>query len=565
MSKKHISILWIIVLSCLLFSACAVQEAAVVPHNEEPDIVQTPKPTVEPEPEIVVEYVTAELTSYEVKVQPNANPYSMSQQGLINSELRRLDLDRVFSLADPFVCIDPYRTSQLAMLMTFDDVLGYASYTIASPYGDEVYTKSFKDDGLTSAYELQIFGLFPNTENNIIVRIYDADDNLLKQADYTIDVPSMKFTDEKEAELADVNNPADLSIVETTGEASDGLYALIGCINPTHANQNMFFYDNNGYLRGLIYTAFRSNNLMMVEDGFIYANDRKQVIHSSFIGETIAIYETGSHSIHHDIVLDKDGNIIALTTNDDDATGNKEDWIIVIDKDTGEIIYEIDFKEYFGDMGDYYGRNNGDWMHLNSVDYIDAKGGTIVISSREMAAIFSFTGFDTQELALEYVINEGINAEIFGITDAILAPVGDVNYNLGQHSVRIIPGVDDEHYQIIYYNNFSADNNWRTSDEFPDKDIIDYYPDIPTAGEYSYATLLNINTAEMTFEEVGTIELAHSRRRSSAQKFLDNYIVASTEVGEIFELDADFNIIIKFLLAGEKNGVYRCFKYSIYD
>jgi len=140
-----------------------------------------------------------------------------------------------------------------------------------------------------------------------------------------------------------------------------------------------------------------------------------------------------------------------------------------------------------------------------------------------------------------------------------------VVYNLGQHSVRYVAGADEDNFQIIYYNNFSADNNWKLSDEFPDKDIIDYYDDIPTAGEFSYATLLDINTADMTFKMAGTFELIHSRRRSSAQKYLNNYIVASTEVAQIFELDENFEVILEFNLAGEKNGVYRCFKFSIYD
>jgi len=151
-------------------------------------------------------------------------------------------------------------------------------------------------------------------------------------------------------------------------------------------------------------TSGRSNSFIPVKDGFVFPSDRKEVVHTSYIGETIAIYETGNHSIHHDVILDSSGNIIALTSNDDDK-GNKEDWIIVIDKDTGEIVYEIDFKEYFGDMGDYYQRNQGDWLHLNSVDYSDRKGGTIIISSREMAAIFSFTGIDSVQTRGRVIID----------------------------------------------------------------------------------------------------------------------------------------------------------------
>ena len=554
-------VLFLIIFS-LLFSACAAP-VAEAPTIEAPAETAPPEPTAEPVQEIVAEYLEADLESYEVQAKASENPYQLNYQQQVRRELYHQTNYGTYDLASPFACIDPFRTSQLAMLLAFDDVEGYASYKILSPYGNEEYSKSFKDGGVNTSYELEIFGLFPNVQNEIVVSIHDEQDNLLKEAYYTIDVPAITLGAEKDALLADLNNPVDLSIVRKVGEASDGLFAMIGCINKVIANQGVFFYDNNGYLRGAIYTDYRANNLTMVEDGFVYANNGKEVVHTSMIGETRAIYGTANHTIHHDVILDNNGDIIMLTTNDDDEP-NKEDWVIKIDKETGEIVYEIDFKEFFGDMGEYYLRNNGDWMHLNSIDYIDRKGGNIIVSSREMAGIFSFTGFDAQALELEFVINEGQNAQTFGIEDVNLAPVGDVTYNLGQHSVRFIAGEDDDHFQIVYYNNFSADNNWRTSDDFPDKDIIDYYTEIPEAGTFSYATLLNINTADMTFELEDKIELLHARRRSSAQKYLDNFVVASTDVGQVFELDGDFNIILQFKLSGEKNGVYRCYKFDIY-
>ena len=172
--------------------------------------------------------------------------------------------------------------------------------------------------------------------------------------------------------------------------------------------------------------------MLQLSDSFLYPYDTKTIVHVSLLGKTLAISLLDGYTMHHDLEVDKNGNIMALVTKS--GSGYKEDWMITIDKETGEIIEELDFKTLFGDNRSFFKLNCTDWLHANSLDYIDQKGGNLIVSSRETSMIFSITGVDSDEYALEYIINEGTNAQKLDLADINIAPHGAVNYTIGQHT-----------------------------------------------------------------------------------------------------------------------------------
>ena len=510
--------------------------------QESAEPAQEPTPT--PLPTVVTEYYTVELDSYEVSVSQPGNPYKISYQQEVNDEIDAQLEANEYSLKDPFVCIDPYGTSHLSMLMVFEDAEGYASYTIHSPYSDSEDTKTFAD--ITTDYSLAIFGLYPDVTNEITVCIYNEYDQLLKQADYTIDVPSISLSG-----VEDPNNPLSVEVVEASDGISYGLFAMTGTIEDGHDYEDVYFYDNEGYLRGMYVTDYRADNVLQIEDGFLFTYDTTTIVYASYTGETLAYYDISGYIMHHDLCIDGKGHILTLVTKRGSST--REDWLISIDQETGEIVTALDFKEIFGSQGSFYDLNGGDWLHANAVNYVDQKDGNIIISSRETAMMFSITGFDTGEYKLEYVINEGSNAEALEVDDVNLTPVGDVTYNVGQHSVMYIPGEDENHYQLLYYNNFYNSNSRGVN-----------YSHVGDVNDMSFITLLDIDVETMTFSVNKTLQLDFSSIRSSAYKYQDNYIASSTQVSQVFELDSDFNIVLELKL-GNGSGVYKCNKFSIYD
>ncbi|MBT3319158.1 MAG: hypothetical protein HN389_05240 [Clostridia bacterium] len=525
--------------------------------TESPTVSSTASPAAptspEPSPTVETEYYSANLTTYQVTAAQPDNPYDIAYQEKVDSEISLKLAGSDYSIEAPFAAIDPYGTSALSMLLYFEDEPGYVSYTIHSPNSDASYTKTF--DEVSVKHYIEVFGLFPNITNEITVRLYDEPGNLLKEASYLIDVPSITL-----AGVSDPNNPLALSVVSSTTGVSDGLFAMMGTIQSGHGYKNVYFYDNEGLLRGVLDTHYRADTLLQIGEGFLYPYDTRTIVHVSALGKTIALYRLNGYTMHHDLEIDKHGNIMVLVTKS--SSGFQEDYMVTIDKDTGEIIGELDFKILFGDNADFFRLNGTDWLHANSIDYIDQKGGNLIVSSREASIIFSVTGADSGEYALEYIINEGTNASKLGLSDLNLSQQGEVNYCLGQHSAYYISGDDENHYQIVYYNNFYSRNNNRSSSSHPTSNLVPY-EDIPGVDEMSFMTVLEIDTTSMTFSESHTIKFGFSRIRSSAIKYQDNYIASSTQVHEVVEVDADFNIVLKLTL--RKSGVYRCNKYKIYD
>ena len=565
-------LLFIIITALLILSlaACSTQEAAptqtgaqeTAPSTKpgqtpeitpEPTPEPTPVPTPEPTPEVITEYIETSPAVYSVSISEPSNPYNMEYQSQVDAELSTQISSGQFSMSAPFISIDPYGTNQLCMLVHFVDAEGYVSYTVNSPHSFASYTKKMGE--ISSSHSLEVFGLFPNAENEIVVSLYNEHDQLLKQATYTIDVPSIRLSG-----VNDSNNPLSVTLVASEPGVSDGLFGMMGTIESGHGYENVYFYDNEGYLRGMLETSFRADTMLQLGDSFLYPYNTKTIVHVSMLGKTLAIYNTENYTMHHDLEVDKDGNIMALVTKN--GSGYKEDWMITIDKDTGEIIHEYDFKTLFGDNAGFYKLNGTDWLHANSIDYIDQKGGNLIISSRESSMLFSITGVDTGEYILEYLINEGTNTQKLGLEDLALAPIGEVNYCIGQHSAYYIPGNDENHYQIVYYNNFYSRNSTSTSSSHPTGNLVKY-EDIPGVDEKSFMSVLDIDTDSMTFSEAYTIEFRFSRIRSSAIKYEGNYIASSTQIHQVVEVDADFNVVLELLL--RKSGVYRCNKYNIFD
>ena len=526
------------------------EESATPVPPPEPTEQPDPETTPQPLPEAETEYVEAGLTLFDMPGREPGNPYDMAYQSEVRSALATQIEAGSYTMEAPFASIDPYGTSQLSMLLYFSGASGYVSYTIASPYSDEAYTKTVSE--AADEHYIEVFGLYPDTTNQVIVSLYNEHDQMVKQATYTLEVPSIKL-----GGVSDPNNPLSVKIVSSGSGLSKGLFGMMGTIEPGHGYENVYFYDNHGYLRGMFDTEFRADTMLRLEDGFLFPYDTTTIVYVTDLGETIAMYNLPGYKMHHDLEVDSSGNILALVTKS--GSGYKEDRLLSIDMETGEIEKELDFKTLFGNLGSFYKLNGGDWLHANSIDYIDQKGGNIIVSGRENSMLFSLTGVDSGEFSLEYVINEGRNAAKMGVEEVNLAPAGDVNYCLGQHSAYYIPGSDEDHYQIVYYNNFYTLNNENGSR----KNLINY-TDITGGKLKSYATVLDIDIEAMTFGEALTIELDFSKVRSSAIKWMDNYIVSSTEVSQIFELDKDFNVILELALGG-RSGVYRCNKYQIYD
>ena len=102
------------------------------------------------------------------------------------------------------------------------------------------------------------------------------------------------------------------------------------------------------------------------------------------LGEEINTWNIPDHTQHHDLIEKPDGNFIIPTSKAFQATSH--DFIIELDRSTGELIREWDLREVL-DVDRYdMNWNNVDWLHVNSVWY-DERDESLVISGRSQGVV----------------------------------------------------------------------------------------------------------------------------------------------------------------------------------
>ena len=94
------------------------------------------------------------------------------------------------------------------------------------------------------------------------------------------------------------------------------------------------------------------------------------------LGEQINEWPIDAYLQHHDVLEKPDGNFIVAVTNHSADTGL--DFMIEMDRNSGEVIKEWDFREVLDvDRFDLF-FHSYDWLHVNSIFYDEADGGIIV-------------------------------------------------------------------------------------------------------------------------------------------------------------------------------------------
>ena len=143
---------------------------------------------------------------------------------------------------------------------------------------------------------------------------------------------------------------------------------------------------------------------------------------------------------HHDQVELPDGDLIVLTQLPNGNT--KEDVAVRIDRKTGEIKQEWDFKNYLPQDVARTGHASAyDWFHNNAVAY-DERTNSLLFSGRHQSAIISIS-LDTNQLNWILGSPEGWPQEM--IDQYFFTPVGDTKkfeWPSEQHSVVIAPDGD---------------------------------------------------------------------------------------------------------------------------
>ena len=184
---------------------------------------------------------------------------------------------------------------------------------------------------------------------------------------------------------------------------------------------------------------------------------------------------------HHDYYEMENGNLLVASDDFNNESGTVEDYIVELDRKTGEIVKTFDLKDVLK-MTDGKSENwsDYDWFHNNSVWY-DKKTNSITLSGRHQDAVINLD-YDTGKL--NWIIGDSTNwSEEY--QKYFFTPVGDdFEWQWSQHAAMITP----EGYVFILDN---GNNKSKIKEEYVD-----------ASNSYTRGVMYKIDTDKMTIEQV---------------------------------------------------------------
>ena len=391
------------------------------------------------------------------------------------------------------VIVNPYDISPLTALIIFKTETS-VSPKVTIEGDDELSTYEYTFDEGTEHY-LPIYGLYPDRDNTVVVEYGDV---------------KKEFTITTEALPDDFILPT--SVDADKDELSNDLYFF----TPSSGGYTCA-YDVNGDVRWYltINSIWEVNRL---DNGHMMLSTERLVnspyymtglYEMDMLGKIYKEYSLPG-GYHHDYYEMPNGNLLVASDNFTSGDGTVEDYIVELDRETGEVVKTFDLKDVLN-MEDGKSENwiEYDWFHNNSVWY-DEESNSITLSGRHQDAVINID-YDSGDL--NWIIGDPTNwSEEY--QKYFFTPVGDdFEWQWSQHAAMITP----EGYVFIFDN---GNNKSKNEDEY-----------VPAEDSYSRGVMYKIDTDKMTIEQV----FEYGKERGS--EFYSPYI------SDVDYLDSDHYII----------------------
>lgn len=259
-----------------------------------------------------------------------------------------------------------------------------------------IYSKDYNSIDMTTSYEIKtaheisILGLFQE-HNNMVELIYATPfDNL-------IDIDTLFIQTDK------VNIEPYIEVIEKQEEKmAKGSFHLISSLSRRPVVP--YAIDHNGEIRWILdYSKHESLNewyydvgIEFLSNGNLYFGDKStsKIYEIDWFGEILNTWDMPGYSFHHNVIEKPNANFLVTVNKPEEVHLNGkftvEDHIIEIDRSTGQIVKEWDFKDILDENRDvleiFVIGNYIDWLHLNSVWY-DESDNSIVVSGRNQCVL----------------------------------------------------------------------------------------------------------------------------------------------------------------------------------
>ena len=367
-----------------------------------------------------------------------------------------------YTIDNPNVIVNPYGNSPLTALVIFQtDEEVEVTVTIPGKDKNTTFTHTFE---ATREHYLPIYGLYAGKKNEITLKVGDQ---------------TKKIVIETEALPEDMILPT--SVKADKSKLGNELYFF----TPSSSGYTVA-YDVNGDVRWYLtnYALWRIDRL---ENGNLLVSTERLVnspyymtgmYEMTLLGKIVKEYSLEG-GYHHDYYEMPNGNF--LVASDNFSSGTVEDYIVEVDRETGDIVKTFDLTKILNkEDGKSENWSQYDWFHNNSVWY-DENTNSITLSGRHMDAVINIS-YETGEL--NWIIGDSTNwSEEY--QKYFFTPVGeDFEWQWSQHAAMITP----EGYVFILDN---GNNKSKIASEY-----------VPASESYTRGVMYKIDTEKMTIEQV---------------------------------------------------------------
>lgn len=231
-------------------------------------------------------------------------------------------------------------------------------------------------EALATTHEVPLLGLYPDTLNQIAVRVTDP------EAGYGLDTLTLR-TPPLPPFFPDIAiTAADTARMEP-GVTLSGF--SIG--NAGVFESYPLLYDATGTVRW--YLDLSAHNdiafpVQRVANGNFILGDREMLYEYDMRGHRLNTWTLTGYRQHHELIEKPDGNLIVAV--DVDGRATIEDHIIEIDRATGSVVREWDLRQILDIHRRNYSGNVSDWFHMNAIWY-DAADDALIISGRNQGVV----------------------------------------------------------------------------------------------------------------------------------------------------------------------------------
>lgn len=383
----------------------------------------------------------------------------------VQNELEKSFISDTYSLDNPNIILDPYNISPLTALIIFETEIEVAPIvTVLGRNNSLDITHQFKKD---TKHYLPIYGLYPNSVNDIKISINDL------QYTYQIETAPLP------KDLKELAKPTYID-----QDHIDLLNEQFYFVTPASTGYTSAF-DLDGQVRWyltqkLVWDVSRleNGNLLLSSERLInppyYTTGMYEI---SLLGKIYNEF-TLPGGYHHDVFELACKNLI-VASNDFEG-GTVEDYIVEIDRYSGDIVKSIDLKDILKtDEGKSANWIDYDWFHNNSVWY-DQPTNSLTLSGRHQDIVVNL---DYDSLAINYIIGD---PETFSTNyqKHFLTPTNKLEWPYAQHAAKILPNGD-----VFIFDN--GNNRAKRAEDY-----------LAAKDNYSRGVIYNVDKDKMEISQV---------------------------------------------------------------